>query len=79
MGHDQKNIGGSEDPKKKYIIPDGNEENINLGLDADQSSEGDPLKVGLNDDNERISGNPDGEDDDSNRNDRIIRSPLDDK
>lgn len=47
-----------------------------LGLDADNSSEGPSLQARLNDDNDRISGNPDGE---SDTDEEGIFSPLDDK
>jgi hypothetical protein len=48
----------------------------NLGLDADHSSE---EASGLNNDNDMISNNPDGEDDDRDYNDSYKGSPLMDK
>lgn len=54
------------------------DESDNLGLDADQSSYG-GSKLALNDDNERISGNADGENDRKDYDDQDRFSPLDDK
>ncbi|MBE9600994.1 hypothetical protein [Pedobacter sp. MC2016-24] len=54
------------------------EESDNLGLDADQSSYG-SSKLALNDDNERISGNADGENDNKVYDDHDRFSPLEDK
>lgn len=54
------------------------DESDNLGLDADQSSYGDS-KLALNDDNDRISGNPDGENDAKDYDDHNRFSPLDEK
>lgn len=53
-----------------------NEEN--LGLDADHSSS-DWEKPGLNDDNDRVSGNPDGENDNKKIQLEPGDSPLEDK
>ena len=67
-------IGNDDRPKKRtYEEPD------NLGLDADQSSESFSFYSHLNTDNDRISGNPDGEDDDRDTNERPGYSPLMDK
>ena len=55
------------------------EENDNLGLDADHSSENTGYKVNLNNDNDRISHNPDGEGDDSDTWEEPGHSPLMDK
>jgi len=65
----------------KNLIPKkGNDEkDYNLGLDADHSSDGDTPEARWNDDNDRISGNPEGESDDSDNNTALINSPLDDK
>ena len=52
---------------------------VNLGLDADRSSEGASLKNRLNDDNDRITGNPNGENDERAGSDHAITSPLDEK
>lgn len=61
-------------PKKRT-----DEEPDNLGLDADQSSEGSSFYHHLNTDNDRISGNPDGENDDHDTNEPFRSSPLSDK
>ena len=54
------------------------DEDDNLGLDADHSSN--DGKYGyLNNDNDMISHNPDGEDDDSDSNEERGSSPLMDK
>lgn len=55
------------------------EEKENLGLDADQSSEDFTGYRDLNSDNDRISGNPDGEDDHNDSSDSPRYSPLMDK
>ncbi|SHE84981.1 hypothetical protein [Pedobacter caeni] len=61
-------------PKKRtYEEPD------NLGLDADQSSESFSYYSHLNTDNDRISGNPDGEDDNHNAIGPVTYTPLMDK
>lgn len=61
-------------PKKRtYEEPD------NLGLDADQSSERFSFYSHLNTDNDRISGNPDGENDDHDTDEPAGYSPLMDK
>ncbi|WP_316741005.1 hypothetical protein [Pedobacter antarcticus] len=55
------------------------DESANLGLDADQSSSGDEFLNNLNSDNDRISGNPDGEDDKNDTSESPGNSPLEDK
>ena len=55
------------------------ESSENLGLDADHSSEGDTLNNKLNDDNDRITGNPNGESDNESEDDHSIDTPLDQK
>lgn len=50
----------------------------NLGLDADGSSD-DSMYSNLNSDNDRISGNPDGEDDRKNTKEPPGHSLLDEK
>lgn len=55
------------------------EENVNLGLDADHSSDGPTAAARLNDDNDRISGNPDGESDDIDDGASGVYTPLEDK
>ncbi len=67
---------------KKYKLPESrvteNEEaNENLGLDADHSS--DTPYHALNNDNDRISGNPDGETDDNDGSGPLGYSPLNEK
>lgn len=66
---------------KKTIYKKGlsNEANENLGLDADGSSDDFSIHGTLNSDNDRISGNPDGEDDGKNTKESPGHSPLDDK
>lgn len=68
--------------KKKYsavkVVPE-TEENDNPGLDADGSSTGNPLYDNLNNDNDRISGNPDGEDDDHDTPEPPGSSPIEEK
>lgn len=54
------------------------EESENLGLDADHSSVSSRYAY-LNNDNDRISHNPDGESDDSDTNEERGHSPLMDK
>jgi DNA-directed RNA polymerase specialized sigma54-like protein len=51
----------------------------NPGLDADGSSEDSSIYSNLNNDNDRISGNPDGEDDQNDTNEPPGHSPLTDK
>lgn len=55
------------------------EKNENLGLDADGSSEEISIFTNLNNDNDRISGNPDGEDDQKNTAELPGNSLLDEK
>lgn len=70
----QKVVGNSFKTEKKYDLePD------NLGLDADHSSENSGRHINLNNDNDRISHNPDGEDDDHDNTEDIGHSPLMDK
>jgi len=64
---------------KQRIVPRDLEEYENLGLDADHSSENTGYRVNLNNDNDRISHNPDGEDDDSDSFEEPGWSPLMDK
>lgn len=58
--------------QQKQVLPD----TENLGLDADGSSDN---RVRYDQDSDRISHNPDGEDDDSDTSERIGHSPLEDK
>lgn len=53
------------------------DDQTDLGLDADGSSIN--ISSILNSDNDRITGNPDGEDDDHNTNETPGHSPLEDK
>lgn len=55
------------------------ESSRNLGLDADQSSENSGRWSNLNNDNDRVSHNPDGEDDNHDTRERPGYSPLMDK
>ncbi|TCD01682.1 hypothetical protein [Pedobacter psychroterrae] len=66
--------------KRNQVIKNEAEESSeNLGLDADHSSEGDTLNSRLNDDNNRITGNPGGENDIKDEDNHAICSPLDQK
>jgi hypothetical protein len=67
-----------ESKKKSDRLKSGDEP-VNLGRDADHSSDGPNAAVRLNDDNDRISGNPDGESDDAADDDTGVYSPLEDK
>ncbi len=51
----------------------------NLGLDADHSSDGPSMSSRLNDDNDRITGNQHGENDERAEDDYTINTPLDEK
>lgn len=68
----------NEDQQKRLVpkkLPDEmEEEKENLGLDADHSS--DTAYHHLNNDNDRISGNPDGETDDNDGSGQLGDSPL---
>jgi predicted Mrr-cat superfamily restriction endonuclease len=55
------------------------DEKANLGLDADHSSDDTVDNANLNNDNDRISHNPDGEDDDHDTLEEPGSSPLMDK
>jgi len=74
----KRNIVNGEDAKQKkeHVLPE--EDAENLGLDADQSSDNSPF-ANLNNDNDRISHNPDGEDDDHDTKESPGSSPLMDK
>jgi hypothetical protein len=65
--------------KKKSSRLKFEDEHANLGLDADHSSDGPTTAAKLNDDNDRISGNPDGESDDTDDDASGVYSPLEDK
>lgn len=66
-------------PKSRILKDILSSDNLeNLGLDADGSSIH-PLYSNLNNDNDRISGNPDGEDDQKNTHEPPGHSLLDDK
>ena len=85
MENQNDNIHGAADSvekgqKKEKPVDHGfEEEKENLGLDADQSSEDFTGYRDLNSDNDRISGNPDGEDDDNDHPETPRYSPLMDK
>jgi hypothetical protein len=70
---------GSEDAKKEKSATVYSTENNNLGLDADHSSADDNPYSYLNNDNDRVSHNPDGEGDDSDTSEEPGHSPLMDK
>lgn len=65
--------------EKKLDFRQYHDENDNPGLDADHSSDGATANSLLNDDNDRVSGHPDGESDDVDGEDSGIYSPLEDK
>ncbi|HMI01351.1 MAG TPA: hypothetical protein VK541_02655 [Pedobacter sp.] len=65
--------------KKKSDHLKFDDENVNHGLDADHSSDGPTTTARMNDDNDRISGNPDGESDDADDDASGVYSPLEDK
>jgi len=75
--------------KKKEGLPEGQgasannkyqeAEKENLGLDADGSSRLSEGEKALNNDNDRVTGNPDGEDDDHDSTAAPGHSPLMDK
>ncbi|CAM3937152.1 hypothetical protein SAMN06265348_1114 [Pedobacter westerhofensis] len=67
-----------QDGKSKKDLYD-SDNNDNLGLDADHSSDDSVYKVNLNNDNDRISHNPYGEDDDHDTLEEPGSSPLMDK
>lgn len=71
-----KKIKPRSDSRKEALNDENNE---NLGLDADGSSEDVSIFSNLNNDNDRISGNPDGEDDQNNTNELPGHSLLDEK
>lgn len=60
-------------------VGSGDDLHENLGLDADGSSEDTGVYSNLNSDNDRISGNPDGEDDQKDTKERPGHSSLTDK
>lgn len=74
---EQKVVGNQSEKGKKGIKY--NLENDNLGLDADHSSDYTDGWGNLNNDNDRISHNPDGESDDNDTNEDRGYSPLMDK
>jgi hypothetical protein len=75
MGNmEQKVVGngpGNTSKAEKYEL-----DNPDLGLDADHSSAGEEGTVNYNNDNEMMSHNPDGEDDDHDYDDEEGHSPL---
>jgi len=73
----QKVVTGPEEKSKTDLYE--SDQNANLGLDADHSSDDTIYKVNLNNDNDRISHNPDGEDDDHDTLEEPGSSPLMDK
>ncbi len=75
----------NESPSKgEHLLPNNEEglrydEQDNLGLDADRSSDNQTLSRRYNTDNDVISHNPDGEDDWRNADEERGSSPLMDK
>jgi hypothetical protein len=67
------------DTKKHQWEPDHEEELENLGLDADHSSDNFSVNGKYNTDNDRVTDNPDGEEDPDVEADQAENSPLDDK
>lgn len=65
--------------KNKIIKKEFDEHSENLGLDADRSSDDQRIERKYNMDNDMISQNPDGEDDDHDANLERGSSPLMDK
>ncbi|SEA42449.1 hypothetical protein SAMN05443550_103189 [Pedobacter hartonius] len=78
MSNMQQKVGGNPEKKEQKKRYD-SEENDNLGLDADHSSDDSRYNVNLDNDNDRISHNPDGEDDDHDTAEERGHSPLMDK
>lgn len=78
MGNLDQKVGGGTTEEGKVNLHY-SEEDDNLGLDADHSSENTGYHVSLNNDNDRISHNPDGEDDDHDTTEEPGHSPLMDK
>lgn len=75
-------MSGSKKGKAREPVSEGVPDDIeqeNLGLDADGSSGDLTIYSKLNSDNDRISGNPDGEDDQKNTKEPPGHSPLDEK
>lgn len=68
--------------KAKRLLPEADPNGSiheNLGLDADGSSDDSSIYSNLNSDNDRISGNPDGEDDQKNTKEPPGHSLLEEK
>jgi len=65
--------------KANLKLKKNNLDDDNLGLDADHSSDPPSLMTRLDDDNDRISGNRDGENDAEENYSSVVYSPLDDK
>ena len=74
-----KSVKNVMESKKKSDHLKYDDEQVNLGLDADHSSDGTTTAARLNDDNDRISGNPDGESDDTDNDASGVYAPLEDK
>ena len=74
-----KSVKNIMESKKKSDRLKYDDEYVNVGLDADHSSDGTTTAARLNDDNDRISGNPDGESDDTDNDAPGVYAPLEDK
>lgn len=75
----QQSIPGGKAHEHDPSFSNPDQEHDNLGLDADHSSEVSRYKVNLNNDNDLISHNPDGEDDDQDLWEGSGSAPLEDK
>lgn len=78
MANMEQKVVGSVSDKQKEAERYGHESD-NLGLDADHSSEASEGQINLNNDNDMISHNPEGEDDDRDSHEEPGHSPLMDK
>ena len=66
----------SDKSKKKFEVEEPGE---NLGLDADHSSDGPSINKTFDDDRDRITGNPSGENDEGDIDDSDSNTPIDEK
>jgi hypothetical protein len=61
---------------KRFVVEEPGE---NLGLDADHSSDGPSINKTFDDDRDRITGNPSGENDEGELDDSDSYTPIDEK
>lgn len=61
---------------KRFVVEESGE---NLGLDADHSSDGPSINKAFDDDRDRITGNPSGENDEGELDDSDSYTPIDEK